>query len=164
MNLVFIGLPGSGKTTVGRAAAALLGMPFFDCDDQVERRAGMPIPTIFALEGECWFRHREAACLEQLLSQDGAVIATGGGAVLLEENRRALRKAKVIFLDRSVEDIMLTFEAAGRPLMAAHTLAELSRERRQLYLAAADHIIREPTAEQAAQAAARWWREELCDF
>ena len=77
MNLAFIGLPGSGKTTVGRAAAALLGMPFFDCDDQVERRAGMPIPTIFAVEGECWFRHREAACLEQLLSQDGAVIATG---------------------------------------------------------------------------------------
>jgi len=103
MNLVLIGLPGAGKTTVGKALARTLQMPFADMDDAVVEIAGMSIPEIFASEGEKWFRQQETLCLRKLLERDGYVIATGGGVVLAEENRQALRSANVVFLDRSAE-------------------------------------------------------------
>lgn len=159
MNLVLIGLPGSGKTTVGKEVAAELGMPFTDCDAAIEKAAGKSIPEIFDAEGEEGFRRREEQCLAALLQGDDQVIATGGGCVVSEENRRALQRARVVFLDREVNDIMLTFEAAGRPMMAAHSLQELSDSRRAWYLEAADVTVKENTVGGAVSAIRRWWRD-----
>ena len=159
MTLVLIGLPGAGKTTVGKAVAEALQVPFFDCDDAVVQDAGMEIPAIFAREGENGFRQRETRCLTRLLKRENCVIAAGGGAVLSAENRRALQRARVAFLDRSVEDIMLTFEAEGRPMMMGHTLQQLADERRNLYLESADIVVSESVISREIQVLLRYWRD-----
>lgn len=90
---------GSGKTTIGRRLAARLGRPFADADRELETRCGVPISTIFELEGEQGFRRREAATLDALTRRPELVLATGGGAVMLEENRERLReRGFVVFL------------------------------------------------------------------
>jgi len=160
MNLVLIGLPGSGKTTVGKLVAQRLGMPFADCDDAVVESEGKSIAAIFALEGETWFRQVETRCLRELLGRDKYVIATGGGIVLAEENRLMLKTAKVVFLDRTVDKIMLTFRPEGRPLMASHTLQELSEKRRVFYLNVADHTVDNKGADAAVEEIVNWWREQ----
>ena len=92
-NLVLVGMPGCGKTTVGRALAQLSGKPFVDLDEEIVRRAGRPIPYIFQTEGEEAFRELEARVLAEVCAQSGQVVATGGGAVLRAENRAAMRRA-----------------------------------------------------------------------
>ncbi len=140
-NVVLVGMPGAGKTTVGHILAAREGRPFIDLDDEIVREAGKSIPEIFAEEGEVGFRERESSVLKKVVSQHtGAVISTGGGAVLREENRRALhRSGRVFFLDRSPESILPT---ASRPLSSdREALAARYRERYPIYLEAADHRI-----------------------
>ena len=97
--IILVGMMGSGKTTVGRRLAARLGRDFVDADKEIEARCGVPITTIFELEGEEGFRQREACLLDELSSRAGLVLATGGGAILRAENRARLReRGFVVFL------------------------------------------------------------------
>lgn len=153
-NIVLVGMPGSGKTTVGRALARLSGKPFVDLDEELVRRTGKPIPKIFAQEGEAAFRDLESRILAETCAGSGQVIATGGGAVLREENRRAMRRTgRVYCLRRRLEDL----PTEGRPLSQAGKLEEMARVRRPLYDAASDMSIENHTA--AEETAARIWRD-----
>lgn len=91
---------GAGKTTVGRQLAKRLGCPFYDSDQEIVEKTGVPIPTIFEIEGEDGFRRREAQTIAELSSAEGVVVATGGGAVLAAENRKRLRETGwVVYLN-----------------------------------------------------------------
>jgi len=94
--IVLVGMPGSGKTTVGRELAKRLGRRFVDCDHEIEARTGVKIPTIFEIEGEEGFRRRETQTLEALMDESGLVLATGGGAVTRAENRALLSERGVV--------------------------------------------------------------------
>ena len=137
-NLVLVGMPGCGKTAVGQALAQLSGRPLVDLDGEIVKRAGRPIPEMFAQEGEEAFRKLEAQTLVEVCAQGGQVVATGGGAVLRADNRAALRRTgRVYFLRRDL-DLLPT---EGRPLSQAGSLEEMYRARRPLYKAAADMVI-----------------------
>lgn len=160
--IILIGMPASGKTTVGRAVAQALSLPFHDCDREVERLTGRTIPEIFAAEGEGAFRAVESRALAALCTAEApCVIATGGGAVLSAENRRLLRRSGTVFwLDRPLADIMSTDFQAGRPLLAAgrEALERLAAERRALYAACAHHRIAKPLLEQAILQIEEIWK------
>lgn len=147
-NIYLIGMPGSGKSTVGRALAAAMNRPFYDSDDEIVQADGRDIPTIFAEEGEQAFRDLEAAAIARL-SQGvrGGVIATGGGAILRAENLHRMRRGgRIYFLDRALEHIRPT---SDRPLSSNEdALARRYRERYPLYCAAAD--VRVATDEDIA--------------
>jgi shikimate kinase len=138
-NIFLVGMMGAGKSTIGRALAERLGRAFIDCDRVIVERTGVPIATIFEFEGEDGFRRREAAVLADLAQGAGAVIATGGGAVLLEENRQLLRThGTVIYLRAKLEHLWeRTRRDTTRPLLATPdpraTLAALLAERDPLY-------------------------------
>jgi shikimate kinase len=116
-----IGMMGAGKTTVGRLLASALQYEFIDCDAELERRTGVRIATMFELEGEAGFREREGQLLAELTARRGVVLATGGGAVLAEGNRRNLReRGLVVFLDVSAGEIARrTRHDTVRPLLDA---------------------------------------------
>ena len=152
--LILIGLPGSGKTTVGGLLARQLGLPFRDCDPQVERLAGRTVAQLFSSGEEC-FRRWETAALQALCAGEDCVLATGGGAVLRPENRALLRRSGVLFwLDRPVADIERTLERAGG------SLETLRWQREALYRTCADYTIREDTAQAAAEVIAAIWRKQ----
>ena len=94
--IIFIGMMGAGKTTIGRALARELGRDFIDLDHEIVRRCGVAIPTIFDIEGEEGFRRRETDTLADVVKQANLVLATGGGAILREENRALLQQGLVI--------------------------------------------------------------------
>ena len=155
-NIVLVGMPGCGKTTVGRELAKLTGKPLVDLDEEIVRRAGKPIPEIFAQEGEKAFRDLESRVLAETCAKDGQVIATGGGAVLRAENRTALRRTgRVYFLRR----VLGQLSREGRPLSQKGSLEEMYRIRKPLYEAAAD--FRVDNDQTAAEAAQQIW-SELC--
>ncbi len=119
---------GAGKTTVGRQLAKRLGRVFYDTDHEIVERTGVAIPTIFEIEGEDGFRRREAQTLRELTASDNVVLATGGGAVLREENRRCLHDTGwVVYLN--VPPLLLyqrTRHDKNRPLLqVANPLARL---------------------------------------
>lgn len=149
--IILIGMPASGKTTVGRAVAQALSLPFHDCDREVERLTGRTIPEIFAAEGEAAFRAVESRALAALCTAEApCVIATGGGAVLSAENRRLLRRSGTVFwLDRDLENIMST-DCGGRPLLSggAEALRTLYENRRDLYAACAHLLVPDGTITQ----------------
>ena len=138
---------GAGKTTIGRLIAKQMGMVFYDSDFEIERRTGVKIPLIFELEGEAGFRKRETAVIEELSQLDNIVMATGGGAVLLPENRELLKNnGKVIYLRASVHDLWLrTRNDKTRPLLQGgdikQKLERLYIERDPIYTALADCIV-----------------------
>jgi len=147
VRLFLVGPMGSGKSTVGRHLADLLGFTFIDSDNEIERRAGADIPWIFDVEGEAGFRRRERAVLEELAQHNETVIATGGGAILAGENRELMgRSGVVVFLNVSVaQQLKRTGSGEGRPLLQRgdreETLKKLMAEREPLYRALADVII-----------------------
>lgn len=149
--IILIGMPASGKTTVGRAVAQALSLPFHDCDREVERLTGRTIPEIFAAEGEEAFRAVESHALAALCTAEApCVIATGGGAVLSAENRHLLRRSGTVFwLDRDLENIMST-DCGGRPLLSGGTeaLRTLYKNRRDLYAACAHLLVSDGTITQ----------------
>ena len=147
-NIVLVGMPGCGKTTVGRELARLSGKPFVDLDEEIVRRAGKSIPDIFREEGEAAFRDLESRVLAEVCAGHGQVVATGGGAVLREENRRAMRRTgRVYFLRRALE----LLPTDGRPLSRRGGLEEMYRARRPMYSAAADvHVDNSAGVEEAA--------------
>ena len=139
-NLVLIGMPGCGKTTLGKRLAARRGMNFIDTDDLIRAQAGTDIPTIFDEHGEAGFRDIESAVIRSLESVQHTVIATGGGAILREENINILRaNGRLCFLDRPLEALVTT---ADRPLSSdSDLLRQRYNERYDLYCAAADYTV-----------------------
>ena len=137
-NVILIGMPGCGKSTLGKLIAERLSRQFVDCDAEIVRKAGMSIPDIFASEGEEGFRARETAVLADVCKESGLVVATGGGAVTRERNLPLMRQnGTVLFLDIKPDDL----PTDGRPLSQKKTPAVLYAERLPLYRAAADRII-----------------------
>ena len=138
-NIVLVGMPGSGKSTVGKVLSRITGKPFIDMDEEIVRRAGITIPEIFDRDGEKAFRDMETEVAKDLGKEKNQIIATGGGAVLRPENIDALRQnALVILLTRPV-DMLPT---KGRPLSKdINALKKMESERRPYYNAAADITI-----------------------
>lgn len=146
-NIYLVGLMGAGKTTVGRALARRIGYRFVDSDHEIEARTGVSIPTIFEIEGEAGFRRREALVIAELTRDHGQVIATGGGAVLLPENRERLRSGGFVAYLRVPPRVLheRTRQDRNRPLLrVADPLARLEAlhaERDPLYREVADIIV-----------------------
>ena len=145
-NIVLIGMPGCGKSTVGKLIAGHTGLQFVDADTEVEKLAGKSIPQIFAEDGEDVFRFWETKVLSALGKESGLVIATGGGCVTRQENYRHLHQNGTIFwLTRPIQSLA----TEGRPLSAAGKLEEMYQIRRPLYEAFRDYRIENRTPAQA---------------
>lgn len=137
-NIVLSGMPGAGKSTVGKHLAELLGRDFFDLDEEIVRVAGCSIPDIFAREGETAFRNLETRVLGEVLShKKNTVLATGGGAILRDENVDLLhRNGKIYFIDRPLVSLLPT---SDRPLASsADAIRSRYEERYARYCATAD--------------------------
>ncbi|WP_346665137.1 shikimate kinase [uncultured Mailhella sp.] len=117
-NLVLIGLSGCGKSTFGRKLAKRLRLPLLDTDVMIEKKTGRSIPDIFAADGESGFRDIESACAREAAAVQGAVISTGGGMILREENMKELSKnGLVVFIDRHPSRILRSTTLKDRPLV-----------------------------------------------
>ena len=134
-NIVLIGMPGCGKSTIGAVLAQLTGKKFTDTDAHIVQKAGKSIPEIFAAEGEAHFRALEHEVICEVGAGHGQIIATGGGVVTREENLYPLRQnATVVWLQRPLQDL----PTDGRPLSQANKLADMYRVRQPLYRAFCD--------------------------
>ena len=146
-NIYLIGPMGVGKTTIGRQLAKVLGIPFYDSDKIIEEKTGVDIPTIFEFEGEDGFRKREQKTIQELTQLDGIVLATGGGVVLYEQNRKCLKEnGFVVYLHCSVDRLLeRTRKDTQRPLLQTENprkkIEELLLNREPLYLSCADYKI-----------------------
>lgn len=146
-NVFLVGPMGVGKTTIGRVLAELLGLEFFDSDREIETSTGADIPWIFDVEGESGFRIRESRMIDQLSGKQNIVMATGGGAVLAEENRKRLKdRGVVVYLRASInQQIERTTRDKNRPLLQTsdpeQKIRELMKIRDPLYSELADIII-----------------------
>jgi shikimate kinase len=164
-NLFLVGMMGAGKTSVGRLLARRLKLAFFDSDVEIERRCGVKVPTIFDIEGEAGFRQRESQTIEELSALDGIVLATGGGSVLAEENRRRLAaRGTVVYLCAAPEDLFERVrQDRNRPLLATPDplarLRELHAERDPLYRSIADLVL--DSGRESVQAITRTLAKEL---
>lgn len=137
-NIILIGMPGSGKSTVGAILASKTGKCLVDADTAIVEKAGKPIPEIFASEGEEGFRAIETEVLQELGKQSGQIIATGGGCVTRNRNYHLLHQNGTIFcLERAIDQL----PTDGRPLSQATKLTEMYRIRKPLYTHFADHHI-----------------------
>jgi shikimate kinase len=159
-SIFLIGPMGSGKTAVGRTLARLLDYPFYDSDHEIERRCGADIPLIFEREGEAGFRRREHDVILELTQKPDIVLATGGGAIIDDDSRRALgTRGWVAYLETSVAQ---QAERAGRtrhrPMLHGADpmvrLQELMLKREPLYLEIAD--LRVATDRQRVHTVAEW--------
>ena len=150
LNLILVGMPGCGKSTLGQAVAAALQREFVDCDAEIVRRAGKSIPEIFAQDGEGAFRALESGVLADVCRGHGLVISTGGGAVLRTENRDAMRQNGRVCLIRRA---LALLPRDGRPLSASEdAVARLWEARRAAYETAADFPVEnDGTVEAAAE-------------
>ncbi len=146
--IFLIGPMGSGKTTVGRFLADRLGLEFLDLDQEVERRCGVEVRTIFDIEGEDGFRAREHCMLDELSQRDGLLLATGGGSVLRAENREILKtRGLVVWLKTRVDQQIRRLEKdQRRPLLQApdreQRLQGLAEQRDPLYAECAHLVVR----------------------
>lgn len=146
-NIYLVGLMGAGKTTVGRQLAKKLGRPFLDSDQEIVERTGVPIPTIFEIEGEDGFRRRELQIITDLTAKRSIVMATGGGVVMNPENRKRLRETGwVVYLN--VPPALLyerTKQDRNRPLLRVDDplakLEELHGLRDPLYREVAHYVV-----------------------
>jgi shikimate kinase len=146
-NIILVGLMGSGKTSVGKVLARLLGKDFIDSDHEIERVTGVRIPEIFEIEGEAGFRARERKIIAEIVARESILLATGGGAVLAKENRDLLHAhGTVIYLRAPVKSLLKrTQRDRSRPLLLvadpAAKLTELYEQRDPLYREVAHLIV-----------------------
>jgi shikimate kinase len=134
-NMVFIGLSGCGKTSMGKAVAERLLLPFYDVDDYIERKEGRLIKEIF-LQGEDYFRKLESRAITEISENCPSVISTGGGSVKISSNMEILQKnSTIFFINRPIENIIQDIDISKRPLLAdgAAKLYNLYEERYPLY-------------------------------
>lgn len=145
--IFLVGMMGAGKTTIGRGLARALGREFIDLDHELEARCGVRVPVIFEIEGEAGFRRRESTALQECTQRRGIILATGGGAILADENRRLLRERGIVmYLRASVDELFRrTCRDRNRPLLATAdprgTLRDLMVKREPLYNEVADLVI-----------------------
>ena len=160
LNIALIGMPSSGKSTLGRALAERLGKRFVDLDEEIVKADGRSIPDIFAAEGEAGFRKLEAAQTARFARENRQVISCGGGVVKDPANLRALHaNGIVLFIDRPLEDLLV---GGGRPLSTSpEALKTMEAQRRPLYLAAADAVIPNKTTPADAVTAAMEALDEI---
>lgn len=145
-HVVLVGMPGAGKSSVGRRLARELGRPFADADEQLELHSGRTIPQIFRDDGEATFRRLETQMLSELLTRHTPlVIAAGGGAVISEDNRVLLSNySVVVWLRGTAEFLVGRTDPTHRPLLSEDPTAayeRLDRERSHLYETVADEIV-----------------------
>ena len=137
-NIVLVGMPGCGKTTVAKLLAERTGRRVIDTDRMIAERAGCTIPEIFARQGEAAFRRMESEAVAEAGRQSGVIIATGGGAVLAIANRYSLtQNAKIYFLIRELASL----DRSGRPLSESADLLAMYRKRLPSYLSFADRTV-----------------------
>lgn len=154
--IFLVGPMGAGKTTIGRQLAQSLGLEFDDTDQEIQRRTGVDISTIFEYEGEDGFRRREMKAIAEMVEQDNVVLATGGGAVTQPENRRLLAaRGYVVYLSCSPEQqFERTYKDKNRPLLQTEDplemLKSLNGEREPQYQEIADLVV--STEGRSAQA------------
>ncbi len=147
-NIFIIGPMGVGKTTIGRHLANVFKKNFLDTDHELEKRTGADISLIFEIEGEAGFRKRESAIIKELTTKNNLVLATGGGAILSEQNRQALRKnGFVLYLSADVETLVgRTRKDKSRPLLQTEdkrkTLTDMMAIRDPLYRQEADLVVK----------------------
>lgn len=154
-NIVLVGMPGCGKTTVGKALAEQLNRPFFDADEEILKRTGKSAEAWIEACGEAMFRQKETEVLESLCKQSGTVIATGGGAVTVLENADILRQNSIVFfINRDVSALPVE----GRPLSKATALSEMYEVRLPLYRGVCDYEI---AADDGVDAVVRRILEDL---
>ena len=164
-NVFLVGMMGAGKTTVGKSLAQQMGKTFMDSDEEIQQRTGVTIPHIFDIEGEAGFRQREASVIQDLVRRDNLVLATGGGAVLSELSRDALRgNGLVVYLKSTVHDLwQRTRHDRNRPLLQTADprakLKELFELRDPLYTQVADLIM--PTGKQSVHSLVLQLQQEL---
>ena len=158
-NVYLIGPMGSGKTTIGQRLAKMLNLEFLDNDHELEEQTGASVNLIFDLEGEKGFRERETAMLKKLTARKNVLIATGGGSILVQENRNLLRQSGlVVYLRTSVHQQISRLRLdKTRPLLQSggreEKLARLARERNPLYEELADVTF--PSQNRGLDAATR---------
>jgi len=147
-NIILVGPMGSGKTTIGRRLSERLSLDFFDSDHEIVNTTGVSIDHIFDVEGEKGFRARESDVLKKLCNMPSIVIATGGGAVILKDNRELMKKASsIIYLSSSVDQILRrTAKSKTRPLLEKSnnrrkTITDIIEARDPLYREVSSHII-----------------------
>ncbi|MFK7963540.1 MAG: shikimate kinase [Burkholderiaceae bacterium] len=147
-SVFLIGMPGCGKSTLGKRLATRMGRTFIDADRELEERCGVTVATMFDIEGEQGFRDREHRLLAELSEQDGLIVATGGGVVLREDNRHLLKgKPLVLYLQASVAELWSRLRNdRKRPLLQGADprgrLEALFKERGPLYESVADMTFR----------------------
>lgn len=157
-NIVLVGMPGSGKSTIGKALADLTGREALETDREIVKKAGKTIPEIFKEDGEDAFRALETAVIREVSLRKGVILVTGGGAVKSEENRALLSASgRVYRIDRALS--MLATE--GRPLSENADLEKMLAEREPFYQAASDVTIKNDRSPE--EAAVRIW-DEFCAF
>lgn len=153
-SIALVGMPGAGKSAIGSRLSEISGLPVYDADHEVEKEAGMTIPMIMEKEGVPAFRDREAAVIRRLSLLRGAIIITGGGAVLREDNRVNLKRNSRVY--QIVRDLKL-LPTEGRPLSKGADLNKMAAERAPFYEMARDAIIsNDSTIDNAANAV---WRD-----
>jgi shikimate kinase len=146
-NIYLVGMPGAGKTTVGRQLARRLQRRFVDADHEIEVRTGVAIPVIFEIEGEPGFRDRESQVIAELAKESGLVVATGGGAILRPQNREALKHNGLVIYLHVAPRLLLerTSHDTQRPLLQVADpmtkIEELFAQRDPLYRETADIVV-----------------------
>ena len=144
-HIFIIGMPGCGKSSLGRKVASTLGLNYVDTDQRIEQAVGCPVTQIFEKYGEAAFRAAETNVLIQLSREPGSLVSTGGGMVMRETNREIMRNhGLIVLVDRPLEEIMGDIKLNRRPMLAAKGLPEVERlyhERIDVYRSVADAVL-----------------------